>query len=375
QTHIIEKLLVDVNTSTSQSAYELKDNISSFINGTLVTSLNNYFENKGLGLGTTSLQLEHFSLDLNISEGDLDSKYIRDTIDSEIARQLDPVFNDPESSIVQRKSSKPERFQADSSVSDFIDGDPSKAVYLTKKQKQWKAVIHFLETGTAPWWVKTNEEMTSLMESHQIVSILKEEIDVIRPVLEKKLVDPGFKSRVVRQLENDPFVAMLNVLKCASTQLMENQEFLESFKRTTSELSIHQREFYRSLLVELVANNAAPTPSVLTLIQSTIDQQLSDSTKTASKEKTADLVALCAALISEETQQSVPFETFKQQIEQSLTQTVSDRKTAESSNNVQKSSQSTSDPVRQEIKDASKTNDPGHSYSSENRIESMKEVT
>lgn len=376
QTHIIEKLLVDVDTSTSQSAYELKDNISNFINGTLVTTLNSYFEQKGQELGTTSIQLEHFSLDLNISERDFDSKYIRETIESEIARQLDPILNDPESSIVQYKQSDSNNSFSDSSTSDFVETDPSRAIHLTEKQKQWKAIVHFLETGTTPWWIKTNEEMTSLMESGQMTSILQEETDLIRTVLSKKLSDSGFKSRVIRQLENEAFVSFLNVTKSASIQLLENDEFLQSFNKRTDELSIQNREFYRSLLIELVTSNASPIPPVLHLIESTIDRKLgssSEPTNVVIEERVTDLVALSAAIISDTPQQTIPFETFKKEVTQHLKQTDFKKDKAETSQDDLKLSEQNTKQEGQQIADQTKPAFLAQETSKETTIESKTE--
>lgn len=372
QPHIIEKLLVDVDTSTTQSAYELKDNISSFINGTLVTTLNSYFENKGQELGTISLQLEHFSLDLNISEGDFDSKYIKEAIESEIARQLDPVFNDPESTIVHRKQSESDRSLADSSGSDFTADDPSKALYLTEKQKQWKAIIHFLETGSTPWWIKTNEEMALLMQHDQIKTIIQEEINVVRPVLRKKLSNSSFKSRAIRQLENDSFVALLTAIKSASTLLTSNPEFLRSFNQVTENLSSQNREFFRSLLVELVTNDASPIPSVLALIQSTINQQLKDSSrtsKTSTKKKINDLIALSAALISEEPQQTIPFDAFKKQVQQSLRLTASETTKSEFSKDDQKSITQAAQPIEKQTTENLSERETTDSSASSNNVE------
>ena len=67
QKHIINKLQVDVNTGNPQVAFDLKDNIDTFLKHEIFPYLEEYFSSIEEELGAATIQIPYLSLDVKTS--------------------------------------------------------------------------------------------------------------------------------------------------------------------------------------------------------------------------------------------------------------------------------------------------------------------
>ncbi|WP_163397779.1 contractile injection system tape measure protein [Flavobacterium fluviatile] len=130
--HIINKFFLEINTSSKEKGYYLKDNIDGFLQKEIFSFLENYFNALDSKNPLSSIQLEKLDIDIAISP-DLDFEDFKYQILKKITIQVEEVFENKEKNIEGYK-------------------------LIKSQQKDIDSFFHFLETGTNAWWTTLKQD-------------------------------------------------------------------------------------------------------------------------------------------------------------------------------------------------------------------------
>jgi len=204
QKHIINKLHIDVQTSDSVSAFDLKDNIDGFLKQDILPFLENYFSTFENDLHSQVIQIPYLSVDVNTSTA-LNYKELREDVKRAIGKELKRVTseahpNNEEAKIIASESSKE------------------------------NTLLHFLETGSSPWWMKS-EEVFELSEE-QLEELLESKRFLMK--LQSKLINTNFRKRIIQQLSNEQICNVLKAIDADRFEKIRPQKFHTSFEKLHS---------------------------------------------------------------------------------------------------------------------------------------------
>ncbi|RZS92505.1 contractile injection system tape measure protein [Aquimarina brevivitae] len=195
-THIINKVFVEVNTSSKDKAYYLKDNLSNFIKFTLLPELQQYFDELTEGEAGRIIQIDNLTIDIPLGNKE-DLKELKPLILNKVVAKVDEL-----------KESA-------------LSGVQDNSIKINKLQDRildkW---IYFLQNGTTAWWDISNKDAILFEKDvidhlsvgeglDKLSSVLQEEQAVIRLI---KQFDDAFISSVFEILHHK------NIIECASKE-------------------------------------------------------------------------------------------------------------------------------------------------------------
>ena len=127
--HIIHKLNLEVDASTKSVAHDFKNNISIYLKNELFPYLEELFQSYESTLGNDIIQVDQLHIDLSHS-GTHSFESLKSALKEQLKQQLVAVIMHPEKY-------------------------PDTVVKIDKNEHDVQTLIHFLETGLAPWWTTT----------------------------------------------------------------------------------------------------------------------------------------------------------------------------------------------------------------------------
>ena len=127
--HIIHKLNLEVDASTKSVAHDFKNNISIYLKNELFPYLEELFQSYESKLGNDIIQVDQLHIDLSHT-GTHDFEGLKTALKQQLKEQLVAVITHPEKY-------------------------PETVVKIEKNDHDVQTLIHFLETGLAPWWTTT----------------------------------------------------------------------------------------------------------------------------------------------------------------------------------------------------------------------------
>ncbi len=155
-THIINRVFLEVQTDSTKKAYDLKDNLDMFLKESLFPHIENYFNEVMLSFPNQFLQLEQLTLDVKVSDDD-DLSTVKRAIDEQLRKEIKKHIN--------QEQYMSFNFSAEKGV---IANEDS--VFVNARGKRNQAFLHFLQTGKLPWY----QAASSLnAEEFQLETLLK----------------------------------------------------------------------------------------------------------------------------------------------------------------------------------------------------------
>ena len=175
--HIINKVVLEVNTSSNEKGYYLKDNLDVFLKKELFPILGTYFDSLAIENPQQTIRIEkldiNFSVDNNLNFEDL-KKQIINNVRSQLVANI----------------------QNNSNSHDRIEND----------QKALENVFHFIETGTNPWWNSFESRLDIDFEKELNNSTI-DTISVSRFI--KILTNPTQRTRFIKQCTNEQITLLI----------------------------------------------------------------------------------------------------------------------------------------------------------------------
>ncbi|MFP9114620.1 contractile injection system tape measure protein [Flavobacterium sp. RHBU_3] len=179
QNHIIHKVVVEVSVNNKEKAFEIKDNISSFLTMDIFPKIESCLNDFQAKLPSHVIQITR--LNVNIDES-------HTSLNTNLENSITTSFNNEITEIVNTK------FDNESSL--------HKEISLLKKEEQLlQTFLHFLKSGSIPWWDSTEKP-----------------IAILEPKMFNKIVSSnGFAHKLVHLMQN------IEVEERIINQLTDNQ--------------------------------------------------------------------------------------------------------------------------------------------------------
>lgn len=202
-----------METNTSAKAHDIRLNSHSFLEERVFSIVEDYIAGIEKSIENLSVQYEKIELHLDSEEGligDLDLK-------ESIVNQLDVIFKPVLNSIEQQSNSRLENVSIEKITDVSRDENKTQeAELLHPEVRLLKSVIHFLQTGKAPWWVSTHEELRKMLETKSILTLIDKQREAFASALIRIMKRPVVRRRLVRQFTPDVVILLL---KTASQKL------------------------------------------------------------------------------------------------------------------------------------------------------------
>ncbi|NVK64908.1 MAG: hypothetical protein HWE22_09995 [Flavobacteriales bacterium] len=211
--HIIEKVKVDVNLTSTELAEKIKSEISDFIQLEIMPILESFLDEAMAGekefealLQDKTVQLDKLELNIDADHWNTNSVLLKEEVRAEVEEKLRPVIQIARSKA--QVSSAAGKTLEESFQSDDV-------TVLSQDQRLINTFFHFLNTGTLPWWVQPTEESKELFSDDRLLKGFLEKPDLIRSYFERNASNYTSQNRLLKQFS--PLV----VLKCVEIRLKE----------------------------------------------------------------------------------------------------------------------------------------------------------
>lgn len=184
--HIIHKVSVEVSARTSMDTNVLQEKIKTLIYEQILNKIEQYFQGTAAEIGLDTLRINR--LELNLSIDALDGISTNLDIRAQVDRQLSNFFRSlpvPPASLRSKNVRSTARkesilMQGSKSLDVQRSGYASEEMRIEIQKKSPKArkietLLHFLKTGTSPWWIKDSLEMHSILHEEVLLELLEED--------------------------------------------------------------------------------------------------------------------------------------------------------------------------------------------------------
>ena len=132
--HIINKMYLELNTTSREQAYDIKDNLDVFLKEKILPKLELYFKDLDHSFTSDSIQIEKLDVDLKF-DGELSFDELEEALIKTIEKE------------VKKKISQQQGVQKE-----------EESGFVSKETSKFRSFFYFLEKGTTPWWEHQHPE-------------------------------------------------------------------------------------------------------------------------------------------------------------------------------------------------------------------------
>ena len=250
--HIIHKLTLEVNTSTVQVGYEIKDNARSFIDKHIVSAIEQYIAGLNSSMsGGEVIQLDKLELTVNnVGRNGWEVSDLGQSIQLAFDKAVSVTQSEIAATSIGRKRKSIAEGNSIFEVATNSSTDAPKIENLTvftKNEHSVLAWISFLNDGTTSWL--TNEMLQSGnadQESLLLQSIFKE-IETINKKRQLLFGKAQARRRLIQQFSNDFLLSLVTVISNGS------------FERNYSFVLSNQQLRIVPFILELLSDSSTQT--------------------------------------------------------------------------------------------------------------------
>jgi hypothetical protein len=216
--HVIRRLTFEIQIPSEEQGFSTQEMISDLFNSVLLRQLETL-------LDSMDSRHEVISIDkLEIDLGSITENVLEQEIPLKLGEQLTEKLQEVIMSARLSRAGEAKARSSEASVT-IKPADKSKLDLL----------LHFLQTGTMPWWARNEEKHVSVL----IVKLLEESPTQLRGALDQIFRNENYKKRFIYQLP-DPLIT--EVLK------LYNRSFSEFSANAVNDIcTIHGRNSFTSL--------------------------------------------------------------------------------------------------------------------------------
>lgn len=189
--HIIQKVFLDVETSSMKVANSLKNNAVVFIKNELLSMIESLFNELEIHENHI-IQIEKINLNLD----DFDSKkdiLSHPDLKIKLKQQLEKQLN----SILQQNLIKNNH--------SIIETGATKNMLISPEDKKNNTLIYFLKYGQMPWWA--SKESDAIFHDNSFNMIIQ--TDVFRANLEQIISQIDVQKRIINQFNNHQIASLI----------------------------------------------------------------------------------------------------------------------------------------------------------------------
>ncbi len=199
--HIINKVFVEVNAPSKESAFHFKDHIDVFIKKELLTKLDLYFNDLQAKNPQASIQLEKVDVE---------------------------IFFDPDQGVFDIKPLlfKEVKTQIEHALDRSSIGNSKKEKIVSNKEKKEKGIIHFLETGTKSWW-----DLSQKANINEAILTKLQKKGIIRGIN-----NPIQRERFIKQFSNDQISNLIDEILLEKSPVFKTKKAQTDFIKSKTEV-------------------------------------------------------------------------------------------------------------------------------------------
>ncbi|MFT5645373.1 MAG: hypothetical protein ACI976_000043 [Aureispira sp.] len=214
QEHIINKVILEVETNSTKVANDLKDHLGMFLKEDILPYLENYFKSIEQQLPAEIVQIPQLTLEINVNSQDNFNALKTDTKEK-LVQKIDAILKAPS--------------QATEEV-----------MLINTQEHQERSLLFFIENGYTPWWKTssdsihfTHEEITEIASkssfSNQYIQLLQKPISKKRCIQQftdqelHTILKSSFKHIKEISILQDDFIKLLTQLSTVSRDFLWNE--------------------------------------------------------------------------------------------------------------------------------------------------------
>lgn len=236
-THIIEKVSVDINVASMDTAEKIKSEINEFVQNEVLSIVEAYLSDVSSEFEETIIQLDKVSLSIDASSWNIHSKKMKVEISNEVKKKLDPI--------VERAKEKAlllERKVVDNQEQ-FIDQEVQT---YGKEERILKSLFHFLDHGTLSWWISSVKESRELFSEEVLKKAIRENLKLVARELGKRKGNQRFRERLMKQFSSSIVIEMI-AIKLSSLSLV-NLTHLKTTASLIQRMGVLPKEIDKKVL-------------------------------------------------------------------------------------------------------------------------------
>lgn len=197
QNHIIHKVVIEVSVNNRKKAYEIKDNISSFLTMDVFPKLEKHFNKAQAKLQAHTLQISRLSLDINQTGTDLNAE-----LESNIITALREELSEK---IIEGAKQVPNTGNDNGMNTD----EQAEISLLGEEEKLMLSFIHFIEKGYMPWW-NSSEKTISIFEPDSFKKIVSAKAFTSKMMF--CMQNPKVRERIINQLTDNQIEEICRII-------------------------------------------------------------------------------------------------------------------------------------------------------------------
>ncbi|AGA79802.1 contractile injection system tape measure protein [Echinicola vietnamensis] len=232
--HILHKVLVELNVSDQKTGFAIQNSIASFVQKELLPLLEEHFNEMEQQLHGSHLQIPQFNIHLHggkklfNSQGSTSHQLVLDHLLEQFSQQVEQQLRQWSKKVRLERSS----WQAVSPItipSDLHGQEKTaKNRQLTKSQRDAESIIYILTHGSNPWWLHEDERVKFFSDWSRMDASLKEcfKQPQIQSFFKEIAKSPAILKRLIQQISNNQLEKIYGEL----SQFHYELTFIQSFK-------------------------------------------------------------------------------------------------------------------------------------------------
>lgn len=260
-THIIHKLVVEVETSTTERGFELKNNARTFVDDYVIPAIEEYLKEleDALQQGET-VEVQQLVIGLESDTTDFSDRSWKRKLSEALERSSEEVLE----TVTERRASETISRNHQAQLLDNADTEQTivpkeqekmvKGVRLaTEATRGLNAVFYFLETGLRPWWITESKAFDKLLEPENLLTMINQEQQLFWELYKRQITSQRTVKRWVGQLPDEVLEMMVSSIGNSAPdsfkRLTESSIYREYPEMTTSNIKIVRQLFWEFVIV------------------------------------------------------------------------------------------------------------------------------
>ncbi len=238
ETHIINKMYLEVNTTSKEQGYRIKDNLDAFLKEEVFPAI----ENK---LKTLEKQVQHRILRIEKLDFEIELKN-----DFKLTDVKQKIVTGIENSIQEQlQKSKEQSIRVEDNLSSEENLD-----LLNTDSNTARALMYFLEKGTTPWW--GNKELFSFLFDEKVLEEIFQTKSLVN-VFQEKLKKKKIRKRFIQQFSDIAIKKTLSkIFTTSGITILTPQKLDSEFEEFITSVSLGLRlEIWDEIIHFFQTNN------------------------------------------------------------------------------------------------------------------------
>lgn len=213
--HIIHKLTLEVNTSSVQQGYEIKDNVRSFIDAHIVPAIEQYFSGLTTSMSADEVvQLDKLELTINSGQTGWNITGLGQAIQVEFDKAISVTLSDLAASSAKRKTvtSEPDSNFGNALTSSVDAPKVENLKVFTKSKHGVLAWISFLNDGTTDWFTNEMLKSGSGAQEEQLLKSIFQEVEALNKKRGIVFGTADARKRLIGQFSDNFLISLVTVV-------------------------------------------------------------------------------------------------------------------------------------------------------------------